>query len=398
MTAYSTIGACCRVGDGTHAKIARQNAGVPYISAKNLKGGQIDQANVMFISENDYNRHFSLDAKALVRPKKGDILFSIIGSLGNQYLYQEGDRFGISSSVAIIRPDQSRIFPEFLFFWVQSVQFQQYVTTIKSGSAQSFLSLEMIRSLPAPAMPLEQQIRVASILSTYEDLIKTNRRRVAVLEEMVRGLFEEWFVRFRFPGHEMVPILDTPEGPLPKNWKSKTLGELTKFKGGNSKLTKSAYRPSGVTAFSASGPDGFVDHAEHAGPAVIVSAVGAYCGKTWFADGEWTMIANTFAVVPTENVSAGFIYLGTLGFEKWPRRGAAQPFIAKSDAVNIRLPIPPTELSVKFERIIAPSLALLRAYSKSNTALTEARDLLLPRLISGQLSVASAERELEVVA
>ena len=126
-----------------------------------------------------------------------------------------------------------------------------------------------------------------------------------------------------------------------------------------------------------------------------MSAVGAYCGRTWLAEGAWTCIANTFAVLPNQGVPAEFLYLGTLGYDKWPRRGAAQPFIAKADARTIQLPKPPLDVWEKFSDLARQTLKLVEMLLGTNKSLAASRDLLLPRLISGQLSLAAAERELE---
>ena len=266
---------------------------------------------------------------------------------------------------------------------------------LNSGSAQPSLNRNFLYPLPVCLPPVGEQRRIASILGAYDDLIEVNRRRVALLEGMARGLFEEWFVRFRFPGHEAVPMVDTPNGPLPEGWSLQGLGELGTLRSGSGKLTKAAYLADGVRAYSASGPDGFVEQAECSGPAVIVSAVGAYCGRTWLAEGDWTCIANTFAVIPNQGVPAEFLYLGTLGYEKWPRRGAAQPFIAKADARTIVLPQPTRDVWDSFCGLARPTLKLVELLSETNKSLATSRDLLLPRLISGQLSVTTAERELE---
>lgn len=267
-----------------------------------------------------------------------------------------------------------------------------------AGAATPIINKTAFSELEIDAPPLAAQRNIASILGAYDDLIEVNRRRIAVLEEIARGLFEEWFVRFRFPGHEAVPILDTPGGPLPEGWSWTPLAKLAQFKSGNNKLTKAAYRENGVIAYSASGPDGFVDHAEGHGPAVIVGAVGAYCGKSWLADGEWTAIANTFALLPNQSVPAEFLFLAMYGIEKWPRRGAAQPFIAKTDAGTKTLPHPPQEIWALFARSVGPIFKFISALRASNRNLAASRDLLLPRLISGQLSVTDAERQLEEAA
>ncbi|MFA7430622.1 MAG: restriction endonuclease subunit S [Rhodospirillaceae bacterium] len=332
-------------------------------------------------------------------PEAGDLIIAREAPVGNVAIIPPGVRVCLGQRTVLVRPDKKQVDPLYLCYFLLGDYAQHKFRGASVGATVAHLNMKDIRGLPMPTLPpLPAQRCIASVLGAYDDLIEVNRRRIAVLEEMARGLFEEWFVRFRFPGHEAVPILDTQDGPLPEGWNWTPLAKLAKFKSGNNKLTKAAYKEKGVTAYSASGPDGFVEKAEGYGPAVIVGAVGAYCGKSWLADGEWTAIANTFALLPNHGVPAEFLFLAMCGIEKWPRRGAAQPFIAKTDAGAKKLPHPPQEIWSSFAQHVEPIFGLINALGASNRNLTASRDLLLPRLISGQLSIAEAERELEVAA
>jgi len=118
------------------------------------------------------------------------------------------------------------------------VRFAQYVlrhadlNRQATGSAQPLLTQTNLRGLLFMVPSLDEQRRIASILGAYDDLIEVNRRRVAILEAMARGLFEEWFVRFRFPGHENHKIIDTPDGPLPEGWRLGKISDLVRLKSG----------------------------------------------------------------------------------------------------------------------------------------------------------------------
>jgi type I restriction enzyme, S subunit len=220
------IGETCQVGDGTHSKIPRQESGVRYLTSRNFKDGGLDLSQVYYISEEVFAKHFLGNGKALTKPEHGDLVFSIIGTIGEPYLVRQGDRFGLSSSVAIVRPDRTVIDPEFLFYWFKGPAFQNALFGIKGGVAQGYVSLEMIRSLPVPTIPLRLQRRIAGVLSAYDELIENNQRRIRILEEMARTLYREWFVKFRFPGHEEVPLVDSPLGPIPKGWEVKRIADM----------------------------------------------------------------------------------------------------------------------------------------------------------------------------
>lgn len=124
------------------------------------------------------------------------------------------------------------------------------------------------------------------------------------------------------------------------DWKEVALGDVAHVSWGDTTKTKAAYVDEGVLAYSASGPDGFLAVADHVGDGVVISAIGAQCGKTWFAHGEWSCIKNTIWFQGCEGVSTRFLYYATANPSLWPRRGAAQPFIGLGDAKAMRLSVP----------------------------------------------------------
>ena len=132
----------------------------------------------------------------------------------------------------------------------------------------------------------------------------------------------------------------TELGPLPKEWRVVRLGEVAAVDWGNTALTKSLYKPSGYIAFSATGPDGFLDFYEQSGEAVIVSAIGARCGKCFYASGQWTAIKNTI-VIRGEQIDNLFLYYYLDDEHKWPKSGSGQPFISIGKAKEVPIPLPP---------------------------------------------------------
>lgn len=133
------------------------------------------------------------------------------------------------------------------------------------------------------------------MLAVFDELIEINERRIELLEELARSLYREWFVRFRFPGHEGLGSVSTTQGVIPDQWHVGRLGDVANFVGGSA-LTKAAYVERGYTAYSAAGPDGFLDTYQVEGKGVVLSAVGARCGRTFRAAGRWSAIANTILV------------------------------------------------------------------------------------------------------
>jgi type I restriction enzyme S subunit len=126
-----------------------------------------------------------------------------------------------------------------------------------------------------------------------------------------------------------------------ETWTTCTLGDVADVNWGDTSLTKASYRDGGFTAFSASGPDGLIEKYDYEQDGVVLSAIGAACGKVFFATGKWSAIKNTICIIPNRGeVSAKYLYYLLNDPNGWPKRGAAQPFIRQADARSrtIRFP------------------------------------------------------------
>ena len=255
------------------------------------------------------------------------------------------------------------------------------------GGTREALTKGGLERFEIPCPPISQQQRIVSILGTYDELIEVNRRRIALLEEMAGRLFEEWFI------HERIPE-DSSE-----DFQLVPLGDVAEVQWGDTSTTKASYASKGYVAYSASGPDGFLDHFDHEGPGIVLSAIGAQCGKIWLADGQWSCIKNTiFLKARDKKTTTTILYLLLNRADVWPKRGAAQPFISQGDARKVPLRLPSFAVQEKFDLIVAPMLDQRRVLKTANRLLAASRDLLLPCLISGEVTISVAEPELEAVA
>ncbi|ARO23976.1 type I restriction-modification system HsdS subunit protein [Rhizobium sp. TAL182] len=290
-----------------------------------------------------------------------------------------------------------------------------------AGAATPIINKTAFSEVEIDAPPLETQRRIASILGAYDDLIEVNRRQIAVLEEMARGLFAEWFVRFRFPGYEEVPIFDTPDGPLPEGWTWGTIGEVSRIiKSGSTPSRKEpAYWEDGVLEWFTTGElnNGFLFSANERVSKIAVDAnkvrvfpvgtvfialYGATIGALAIAAVECSSNQAALGIVPDGVRMRRWQLFHTLSHLKdWfisVGQGAAQQNISKEKVSAARVALPPARVSELFDRIVAPLWELRSVVERQNSHLSASRDLLLPRLISGQLSVEQAERELEEAA
>ena len=352
---------------------------------------------------------YLFDGRYLLVPEDGENL----NSRKLPIAYFADGRFWVNNHAHIIRGKPDEADDVFLKHAINSKDISGYIT----GAAQPKLTQANLRRISIWLPPLETQRRIASILGAYDDLIEVNRRRIAVLEEMARGLFEEWFVHFRFPGHEAVPIIDTPDGPLPEGWRNDTLANVAAI---NAASLRPANAPSEIGYIDISsvspGKIDTVNHmpfAEAPGRARRIVTDGSILwsnvrpNRRSFAvvlDPAPEIVASTgFTVLDAREISFAYLYHWVttdsfVGYLVGNAQGAAYPAVTAATFERAAILLPPAELVERFTDFAEPMLRLADSLRKANGSLSASRNLLLPRLISGQLSVADAERKLEVAA
>jgi type I restriction enzyme S subunit len=421
------IGDVCSLGDGAHAKVQRIDFGVPYLTSKNIGNGSLKLDSLDYISEMDYERLFPANSRAVTRLKSGDILTGIIGTFGNLYLYKEDDHFGISSAVAIVRPDQTRVWPRYLYYYLTSSYFRQKHASYAAGSVQGYTNLPTIRQLPAIVPPLAEQKAIASVLGALDDKIELNRRMNANLEGMARALFQSWFVDFdpvraKLDGRKpegmdkataaLFPdeFQESEAGPVPKGWRAQRLPDAievnprrtlkagaiapyldmknmptqghsaeevidrkftsgTKFQNGDTLLAR-------ITPCLENGKTGYVDFLENGQIGWGSTEYIVFAPNAPFPSQFGYLLARSSAL----RIHAIQNMTGTSGRQRVP-----------SECFNkFWLATPPPDVAVRFDELTAPLMAKIKANSNQSRTLATLRDTLLPKLLSGELRVANA--------
>jgi type I restriction enzyme S subunit len=256
------------------------------------------------------------------------------------------------------------------------------------GAATPIINKTAFSAIEVSVPSLPVQRRIAAILSAYDELIENSQRRIEILEEAARNLYREWFVHFRFPGNEKLRKVASPLGDIPQGWEVKKLGDIADISWGDTSTTKASYMKDGYDAYSASGMDGKLDHYDFDRIGIVLSAIGAQCGKTWLARGKWSCIKNTIRFWSKgDNVSTEFLFIATEAQEFWPRRGAAQPFVSQGDAERIEILIPDRGRMEDYTKFTADALEQIAVLKQQIKTLRWMCDLLLPRLLLGQVNL-----------
>lgn len=285
-----------------------------------------------------------------------------------------------------LRPLTEEIVPEYAAYFFRSSYFRAQCQSLASLITRASLNDGMIRRFKI-RFPKEKkcQEKIGKILLTYDSLIENNTKRIRILEKMAENLYKEWFVRFRFPGHENVKMVNG----LPNGWKKGALSDVCEFKRGKN-ITSSEMKDGTIPVISAGiTPSGFHSHANVYGISVTMSSSGANAGyiavhysDIWAADCSYIEEASTpciYYVYELLNNIRSIIN----NFQ----RGAAQPHVYPKDINRIKMIIPSEDIRKKANEKIGVIHRQIDNLQRQNSLLARQRDLLLPRLMSGKLEV-----------
>jgi type I restriction enzyme S subunit len=207
--------------DGPHATPKPSPDGPIFLGIGNLtEDGKLDLSDIRHIAEEDFENW----TKRVV-PQKGDIVFTYEATLNRYAIIPEGFRGCLGRRLALIRPDAFKVNPRFLFFYFFGQDWRQTISkNTLSGATVDRIPLTNFPTFEVDLPRRPVQDGIVNVLSAYDDLIENNTRRIKILEEMVQMIYREWFVNFRFPGHERVPINEAKAGKLPEGWFLSSVG------------------------------------------------------------------------------------------------------------------------------------------------------------------------------
>jgi len=383
-------------------------SGVPVIRGSNLTLGVQELVDDGYVFITDEKAHELRNCDAV----RGDIVFTAAGTLGQVGRIHERaafPRYIVSNKQLRLRPDPAITDSKFLYYWFSSPWMQRHLQNQNTGASIPLISLSTLRNLPVNLPPLPVQRRIAGILSAYDELIENSQRRIKILESMARALYREWFVHFRFPGHESVPRVPSPLGEIPKGWEVRKLADFVTTKYGYTESTN--VEPVGPKYLR--GMDinktSFIDWSQvpycpisqedheayrlKVGDVLVIRM--ADPGKVGIVEQEVNAVFASYLirVAPKdERLSPYFLFYLMESAEYYAYiTGASTGTTRKSASAGViadyQFAVPPQNLVEQFERRASEFRSLLTTLLEQVVNLRRTRDLLLPRLLSGQIDV-----------
>ena len=350
---------------------------IPWISPKDLT----DYKSVYISKGENFLTEKGLKSGTRLLPKN-TLLFSSRAPIG--YVALAANPICTNQGFKSIVCDEKQVVPLYLYYYMKANL--DYIKLFGTGATFPEISGKTMGKIKVEIFKsLDVQHRIASILSTYDTLIENNTKRIRLLEKMAENLYKEWFVRFRFPGHENVEM----ENGLPKGWSRGSLSDVCEFKRGKN-ITSSEMEEGNVPVTSAGlEPSGYHSCSNVRGVNVTMSSSGANAGYIAIHYSDiWAADCSYIKEATTDNIYYVYELLNNIrnvinNFQ----RGAAQPHVYPKDVNRIKLILPSKELMLKANGRLEIMHNEIYNFQKQNSLLARQRDLLLPRLMSGKLEV-----------
>lgn len=379
---YIRLSDCSKYSSLRTKNITAEN----YISTENMlpdKGGIVGIESIP-------------DVKSASKYEINDILLSNIRPYFKKIWHANCE--GSCSNDVLVVKTTAGYSSKFVYYVLCDNNFFNYATVTAKGTKMPRGSKDAIMKYLVPRLDIDTQERIASILSTYDDLIENNNRRIRILEQMAENLYKEWFVRFRFPGHSRGETKQVkPKGwvlssnsayiECPKSWGFNEFIKIGKFVRGKN-ITADNMITGEIPVISAGiEPSGYHNACNVNGQSITISASGANAGylkyhqiSIWAADCSYCQDSNKL----------WFLYHSLKFLQPVisnMQTGAAQPHVYPKHINKLYTIIPDEEILLKFQEVVSPIYDSIKLLREKNTNLTKQRDMLLPHLMSGKLEV-----------
>jgi len=339
--------------------------------------GRINLSSVAKVAEETADRlaRHKLKVGAIVMPRRGEI---------NKRAFIKESEQGYLCGTGCIKIELvgTVLEPHFLYYYLEQPQIVSWIEQHAVGTTMLNLNTTIIRDIPIQFPALETQHKAVSILSAYDDLIENSRRRMALLEESARLLYQEWFVRLRFPGYEHIRITSG----VPEGWERTAFERALVLQRGFD-LPIQAREDGEVPIYGSTGINGFHNKAKVPGPGVVTGRSGTL-GEVHYVAGDFWPLNTALWVKEFKRVTSLFsLFLMRKMDLKQYNGGVSVPTLDRKTVHRVEVLIPPKSLLAVFDEFVVPLFEQMENLTLQNQKLRTASDLLLPKLMSGEITV-----------
>lgn len=408
------LGSVASFKNGVNYSKADFGKGLKIINVKDFE----DYVLANFNDLDEINLRDSISSEHLL--KNGDIL--LVRSNGNReligrslYVTKIKDEVTYSGFTIRARIISAQALPRFYAYLLRWSMIRQTFSAYGGGTNISNLNQQILSSLSVPLPPMDEQTKIAAILSSYDDLIDNNLRRIKIMEEMAQNLYSEWFVKFRFPGHEKVKMVDSNQGKIPQGWKVAGIFQVPYFNFIHKNIEpyegeKTYYATADVNGIEVTGNGieyTYAGKPSRAQKQPILNSVWFArmqntCKLLFFTDtnkefAHKSMISSGFAGFKSnDKLTLPFLLftIDSTGFHTLKDKyctGATQRSLTNEGLGHLEVVIPPLNLVSYFGRVVCSSIDEILILQHMNRTIRATLSLLLPRLISGELDVSDLD-------
>jgi len=401
---------CDLIVDCEHNTAPLSECGHPSIRTPNIGPGYFILDGVNMVSEDTYKEW----TKRAI-PLPGDLIMAREAPVGNVAIVPLGIQPCLGQRTLLLRPNKELVYPNYLNYLLNGPVVQALIHAKTNGATVSHLNMKDVRMMPLPKLPtMAVQYKIASILSAYDDLIENNQHRMRILEDMARSLYREWFVKFRFPGHEKVKMVSSPLGDIPEGWEVRRIQQFgavitgktpskanSDFYGNDVPFVKTPDMHGNMFILGTSdclSTAGAKSQANKMLPtgSICVSCIGTI-GVVSITTENCQTNQQINAVVLSKPTSREYLFMrlqdAKQTLENLGANGATMGNVNKGKFEEMSIVFPQEVLLARYHRFVEPMFSEILNLFRKIQNLRRTRDLLLPRLMSGQIDVEAGIHE-----
>ena len=369
---------CSEIVDCVNKTAPTSDVPTPYkmLRTSDIREGKINLENLNCVTKEVYEK-WTRRGKL----QKGDVIFTREAPLGEVGLVREEKNYFLGQRLVLFRANDKICDGRFLMYSLLWHDNKQAIISKGVGSTVAHLRVPECENIEIKAPDLDIQHRIADILSAYDDLIENNQKQIKLLEEAAQRLYKEWFVDLRFPGHENTEIMDG----VPEGWSRGLLKELISVNYG--KDHKKAPDDGNIPVYGSGGLMRKCNKSLFSGEAVLIPRKGSLNNIMYVDETFWT-VDTMFYVTMKQPHTAVFVYFFVKAFDMYSMNiGAAVPSMTAKILDAMDVVIPDKETLEKFDKLTKTYFNKIKTLQGQNDRLKIARDLLLAKLMSGEVEV-----------